>query len=293
MRCIGFLAFQQALCLGHSSTTRHLNVSEWIQRRPRGSSSLAHSKPKSHTRCPCIQAQLRSLRNVPKDDDPGITLSEPSESKGPESDEDDFDIESAEFRPDIPLLNSVILTGRLGQDPVLRQVGQDDRRKLSLLTFSLAVRDEVEEDEYVPGAEPTTSWFKCELWGQRAEAGARLLRKGLRIGIVGQLGFESYTNRAGEEVDAAVIMVGSFEVLQSKSESQAGEGVFSSDSAGAGRKPYSSQTYDRPPPRLSKGTGRGTGDPAVGENVRADIEHNGSGPKALSRDAEEDDGLPF
>jgi single-strand DNA-binding protein len=154
----------------------------------------------------------------------------------------DFDVESAEFRPDVPLLNSVVLTGRLGRDPTLRHVGADDQRKVALLTFSLAVTDEVPEGEWEEGAERGTSWFSCEMWGQRAEAASRFLRKGLRVGVDGQLGFSFYKDRGGAEVEAPVLIVRSFEVLQSRSES---DGAWS-DAASRPAKGYDAVPSRRP-----------------------------------------------
>jgi single stranded DNA-binding protein len=286
------VAFLQGVSFGHA-----FGASKWICQLP----VITTYRPlKLTVRRPSrsdFRAQLRSLRAIPEEDF-GAEVVSVTTNRDPESAEDDFDIESAEFRPDIPLINIVILTGRLGQDPVLRHVGQDDKRKLSLLTFSLAVRDEVSDDEYVASAEPTTSWFKCELWGQRAESGARLLRKGLRIGVTGQLGFESYTNRAGEEVDAAVIMVRSFEVLQSKSEYQAGEAMSSPAGWNAGRsgpKTYAGQGYERSDSSGPKGGRPGEG-PENSDWISSDPESANDKPrypKAAGRDTVPDDGLPF
>jgi single stranded DNA-binding protein len=285
-------AFVQGVSVCHSYA-----ASEWICQRPVKKKYHPHEPTVRRVRRSDFRSQLRSLRDIPEEDF-GADVVSVTTNQDPESAEDDFDIESAEFRPDIPLLNLVILTGRLGQDPVLRHVGQDDKRKLSLLTFSLAVRDEVPDDEYVAGMEPTTSWFKCELWGQRAESGARLLRKGLRIGVTGQLGFESYTNRAGEEVDAAVIMVRSFEVLQSKSEYQAAETMSSPSSwntARTGPKTYAGQGYERSIRSGPKGGRPGEGPDDI-DGIRSDPDSTNnkpSYPKAAGRDAVPDDGLPF
>lgn len=130
--------------------------------------------------------------------------------------------DSAVFNPEVPLLNSITITGRLGQDPTLRHVGSDESRKVPLLTFSVAVTDDIPAGMWEPGMERTTSWFNCEMWGPRAESGARFMRKGLRVGVSGRLGFTVYTGRDGNEVQSTVIMVDNFEILQSKSEPDAG-----------------------------------------------------------------------
>lgn len=128
------------------------------------------------------------------------------------------EFEDVDFRPDIPLLNTVVITGRLGQDPLLRYVGSDDSRKLALTTFSVAVQNDFPDPG--GGMQPYTSWFDCEMWGHRAETAAKILQKGLRIGITGQLGVSSYTNKEGNSVEAPVLMVQTYEILQSRSETE-------------------------------------------------------------------------
>jgi single-strand DNA-binding protein len=192
---------------------------------------------------------------------------------------DELDVASADFRPDIPLLNTVILTGRLGRDPILRHVGGDADRKLALLTFSLAVADEFPEGEWDEGAERTTSWFNCELWGKRAETGARLLRKGLRVGVNGQLGFSTYQNRDGRDVDSAVIMVSSFEILQSKSERDGNE----SSSPGSYAPPSASRFVER----------RAQGyDPFPESSAKGGATASRQAP-VVNSTTDEDDDLPF
>lgn len=128
----------------------------------------------------------------------------------PSDDTDDAPLEP-EFREDVPLLNSVVLTGRLGQDPTLRQVG---RNMTDLCTFSLAVADDVFES----GAERTTSWFNIQFWGSSAGRAAAALRKGLRVGITGTLSVDEWTGRDGQTRNTVSLTGTSFEVLQSRSE---------------------------------------------------------------------------
>lgn len=117
----------------------------------------------------------------------------------------------SEFREDIPLLNSVVLTGRLGQDPTLRQVGKN---MTDLCTFSLAVSDDV----FDKNAERTTSWFNIQFWGSSAGRAASALRKGLRVGITGTLSVDEWTGRDGKKRNTVNITGSSFEILQSRSE---------------------------------------------------------------------------
>jgi len=77
-------------------------------------------------------------------------------------------------------INSVTLTGRIGNIDELKQVGES-----SLLNFSLAVSDTWKDRD--GNKQEHTNWVRCGLWGKRAEALVRYLEKGSKIGISGRL----------------------------------------------------------------------------------------------------------
>lgn len=115
------------------------------------------------------------------------------------------------FRKDIPLLNRAILTGRLGQDPTLIEVG---RNNTALCKFSLAVTSTRVDDE----GKPITSWFTIQIWGSQAPRAAAVLRKGLRVGVAGSIVIDEWKARDGSMRKAVVINARSYEILQSRSE---------------------------------------------------------------------------
>lgn len=198
--------------------------------------------------------------------------------------------EDKEFRPDIPLLNSVVITGRLGQDPILRHVGSDDSRKLALVTFSVAVQNTFPEPNR--GMQPHTSWFDCELWGHRAEIAVRVLRKGLRIGVTGQLGFSTYTSKEGDEIDSPVIMVQTYEILQSRSESEDNEFSRSYPQERRwGDETKSSPKYDSNNFGSQSNRDRRGQNSYGNESSRQQRQWQQSAP--IEDAEEEDDGLPF
>lgn len=178
----------------------------------------------------------------------------------------DIDIDATQFRPDVPIVNIVVLTGRLGQDAIFRIVGRD---KVHLLTFSLAV-----EDEY-DGGEKTTSWFSCKVWGARAKGLETVLKKGLRVGVTGKLGFESYTTRQGVERVDPVVIVNNIEVLQSKSE-------------GGDRRDWGRDEPERAP----KLHGYEKAKAVIGESSRGGVGGN-TARSSYEMEDEEDDGFPF
>lgn len=139
-----------------------------------------------------------------------------------ESDEEDMDAEielteeeeelCGDFRADLPLLNKVILTGRLGADPTIRNIGDDTK----VCNFSLAVTTEYDPDEGQD--QDRTSWFDVEAWGSTADYIARIGKKGMRVGVSGPININAWTGRDGELRETPIVTADTFEILQSRSE---------------------------------------------------------------------------
>ncbi|CDF37642.1 unnamed protein product [Chondrus crispus] len=116
------------------------------------------------------------------------------------------------FRADLPLLNRIILTGRLGKDPSLRDISADAK----VCNFSLAVTTEYDPDE--GRDQDRTSWFDVEAWGSTAEYISKFGKKGMRVGVSGSLNVSSWTGKDGETRESPIVTADSFEILQSRSE---------------------------------------------------------------------------
>src|SRR5579859_7213313 len=82
-------------------------------------------------------------------------------------------------------LNVVVVSGRLGKDPELRTTSGNK----SVCSFSVAV-----DRGY--GDKKKTVWVPVEAWEKTAEAVARLVTKGKRIQVSGELDEESWTDSA-------------------------------------------------------------------------------------------------
>jgi single-strand DNA-binding protein len=80
-------------------------------------------------------------------------------------------------------MNQIIIQGNLGTDPEIKQVGEYE-----LCQFSLA---------HTPWSkakgEGETIWFKVTVWGNKAPAVARELRKGDSVTVTGKFGVSKYT----------------------------------------------------------------------------------------------------
>jgi single-strand DNA-binding protein len=86
-------------------------------------------------------------------------------------------------------MNRVLLVGNLGADPELRftQAGQ------AVLNIRLATTERYMDRE--KNWQERTDWHAVVVWGKRAEALAKILRKGGQVAIEGGLRTSSYEDR--------------------------------------------------------------------------------------------------
>lgn len=78
-------------------------------------------------------------------------------------------------------INHITLAGNVTRDPELRQAGQGQ-----VLKFGLAVSDSW-VNKATGNRDEHTDFFDCEVWGARAEALARIVRKGMKLTVCGQM----------------------------------------------------------------------------------------------------------
>ena len=109
-------------------------------------------------------------------------------------------------------LNSVIIVGRLVRDPELKltQAGK------SLCNFSIAVNQTYTQDGE---KKEKAHFFNCVVWGSLAEVAAEYCKKGHRVGVIGPLQQESWTDKDGKKQSAVKIKVEQLQFLQGKTES--------------------------------------------------------------------------
>ncbi len=106
-------------------------------------------------------------------------------------------------------LNKVILIGRLGQDPDVREVGTS-----TVANFSIAT-DESYTDRNGNKVEKT-EWHRIVMWNKSAETAGKFLRKGSLVLVEGKLETRSWENDAGEKRYSTEIKSFSFQMLDNK-----------------------------------------------------------------------------
>ena len=95
--------------------------------------------------------------------------------------------------------NNISFVGHIGNEPELKQVGQND-----LLELNVA-------NNVGFGDRRSTNWFRCSIWGKRAVTLQPHLTKGKQVFVTGQLTLREYTNRDGEKRISPDIRVGEIE----------------------------------------------------------------------------------
>lgn len=81
------------------------------------------------------------------------------------------------------------ITGNLGRDPEMRTTRNNDQ----VCSFSVAVRQGFDR-------EAKSEWFRCSVWGKRAETINRFLRKGMKVTVAGNLKIGEYEGKPQYEV---------------------------------------------------------------------------------------------
>lgn len=105
-------------------------------------------------------------------------------------------------------MNKVILMGRLVRDPEIRYTSGEDSTEIARYTLAVARTKKAEDN--------TADFFNCTVFGKGAEFAERYLKKGMMILVTGKININSYTNKEGQNVKAAQILVDEQEFAQNK-----------------------------------------------------------------------------
>lgn len=90
------------------------------------------------------------------------------------------------------MVNKVILIGRAGNAPLIRDLGQNKSGKLSIATSERFTNRNGEKVE-------TTEWHNVQLWDKLAEVAEKYIIKGTLVYVEGKLKTEKYTDSQGAE----------------------------------------------------------------------------------------------
>lgn len=82
-------------------------------------------------------------------------------------------------------MNSCVFVGRIGKDSELRKTGDSN-----VLGFSVG-------SNVGYGANQSTMWIDCSVWGKRGETLQQYLKKGTQVTVSGSLSEREYTSKDG------------------------------------------------------------------------------------------------
>lgn len=109
-------------------------------------------------------------------------------------------------------LNSVTITGRITQDPELRET----RTGTPLVNLRVVVNDAIRKDDGTWDDKP--NFVNVTVFGNSAENIASSLTKGSRIAVDGRLSWREWTTDAGVRGQALDIVAGNVHYLDTKAQ---------------------------------------------------------------------------
>jgi single-strand DNA-binding protein len=106
-------------------------------------------------------------------------------------------------------MNKIFLLGRIGRDPELKTVGQNQVAGFSVATgFKKA------------DGSQHTDWHNVEAWGKQAELAGKYLRKGCQVMVEGEVRYNT-VEKDGKKTTYTKIQASRFEFVGSKQEETA------------------------------------------------------------------------
>lgn len=103
------------------------------------------------------------------------------------------------------MINKVMLIGRVGKDPEVRQTSSG----LKVTNFTLATSKKVR-------GEDQTQWHRITMYDKLAEIAAQYTRKGSLLYIEGEIKYGKYTNKDGLEQNTTDIIAYQMQMLGGK-----------------------------------------------------------------------------
>lgn len=126
-------------------------------------------------------------------------------------------------------INKVIIIGRLGQDPELRQTGNGQ----AVCTLNVATSENWTDKE--GQKQERTEWHRVVIWGKQAENSAKYLAKGRQVFVEGKLQTRSWETQQGEKRYTTEIVANNVQFLSAggaqQGSSQSVDRDFSQDFA--------------------------------------------------------------
>ena len=132
-------------------------------------------------------------------------------------------------------INRVNISGNLTRDPELRMTAGGTQ----VLGFGVAVNDR-RRNPQTGEWEDYHNFVDCTLFGNRAEAMGRILRKGIKVAIEGKLRYSKWQDKSGQNRSKLEVIVDEIDLMQ-----QAQQGGYQQPQQAYAPQP---QAYQQPQP---------------------------------------------
>lgn len=107
-------------------------------------------------------------------------------------------------------MNILTVSGNAGKDPEMKYFDSGSVVANFPLAVSIYNREKKENE---------TVWFKCSVWGKKAEFTGEYIKKGSKVIVSGSLCFEKFADKEGKERIVNCVNVSEVECWDKKSDS--------------------------------------------------------------------------
>ena len=123
-------------------------------------------------------------------------------------------------------MNRIILMGRLTAEPDLKYSSKDT--SMAIARYSLAVDRKFAKKE---DGSKATDFIRCVAFGKAAEFASKYFHKGQRVLVEGRLQIGEFTNKEGQKVPTADVVIESQEFADAPKNGQAAPAASKDSSA--------------------------------------------------------------
>jgi len=114
-------------------------------------------------------------------------------------------------------MNRIILIGRLGRDPEMKNLPSG----MACCNFSLATSRKW-KDKATGDSKEKVEWHKVVAWGKQAETVFQYLKKGDQFAVTGELRYSEWVDKDGNKRTTAEIHLEEFDFIGNKPKESAG-----------------------------------------------------------------------
>lgn len=106
-------------------------------------------------------------------------------------------------------MNVIVLSGNVGKDPEMKYF--DSGKVVANFPLAVSIYDREKKEN-------KTVWFKCAIWGKKAEFVGEYIKKGSKVIVSGSIYFEEFKDKDGNQRTVNCVNAGDVESCDKKSD---------------------------------------------------------------------------